>query len=84
MKKITFKNISSNDIDKINKFSNVETKKQALRQLREKECYVYINRGEAWYKRLTDEQKAEFDKWYQAWLDVTETFEIPQKPDWVK
>ena len=84
MKKIVFKNISSSDIDKIKKFSDIETQKKTLRQLREKECYVYINRGEAWYKHLTYEQKSEFDKWYQAWLDVTKTFTIPNKPTWLK
>ena len=62
----------------------LEREKQRLRKLREKECFELINRGELWYKRLTDEQKAELDGWYQAWLDVTETLEIPNKPDWLK
>lgn len=62
----------------------LEREKQRLRKLREKECFELINRGELWYKRLTDEQKAELDVWYQSWLDVTETLEIPNKPDWLK
>ena len=84
MKKIKFEKITSNDIDKIKQFGDIETQKKVLRQLREKECYVYINRGEAWYKRLTDKQKAEFDKWYSDWLDVTETFVIPETPAWLR
>lgn len=62
----------------------LEREKERLRQLREKECFALVNRGELWYKRLTEEQKAELDVWYQAWLDVTETLEIPIKPDWLK
>ena len=62
----------------------LEREKKRLRQLREKECFALVNRGELWYKRLTDEQKAELDVWYQSWLDVTETLEIPNKPDWLK
>jgi hypothetical protein len=29
------------------------------------------------------EQKIELQTWYQAWLDITETGEIPKKPDWL-
>lgn len=61
----------------------LEREKQRLRKLREKECFELVNRGELWYKRLTDEQKAELDVWYQSWLDVTETFIIPTKPLWL-
>lgn len=84
MRKITFKKITSADVESIKQFENLETKKQALRQLREKECYAFVNRGEVWYKRLTEEQKTEFDIWYQSWLDVTKTFVIPNKPFWLK
>lgn len=62
----------------------LEREKQRLRNLREKECFALVNRGELWYKRLTEEQKAELDVWYQAWLDVTQTLEIPVKPEWLK
>ena len=55
-----------------------------LRMLREDECFSIINRGEPWYDRLTEEQKAELDAWYSAWLDVTETKVIPEKPSWLK
>lgn len=81
---VKLEKITSADIDIIKQFGSVETQKQALRLLREKECYTYINRGEAWYKRLTETQKTEFDKWYQAWLDVTETMKPPKKLDWLK
>lgn len=61
----------------------LKEKQQQLRKLRETECFAYINRGEMWYKRLTEEQKIELDAWYQAWLDITETLEIPSKPTWL-
>lgn len=55
----------------------------ALRQKRETECFSVINRGELWYERLTAERRAELEKWYQAWLDVTETKVEPSKPTWI-
>ena len=55
----------------------------ALRNKREKQCFPYINRGQLWYGKLTDEQKSELDAWYQAWLDVTETKNIPTAPAWL-
>lgn len=54
-----------------------------LRSRREQECFTVINRGEPWYKRLTEEEKQELETWYQAWLDVTVTKVIPNKPEWV-
>lgn len=54
-----------------------------LRFLREQECFPIINRGTLWYERLTTEQKEELNIWYQAWLDVTETKIIPDKPIWL-
>lgn len=56
---------------------------EELRIRREKECFSVINRGEMWYSLLTDEQKAELKEWYKAWLDVTETLEPPDTPDWI-
>lgn len=67
----------------LTKEQKLEREKQRLRQLREKECFVYINRGELWYNRLTSEEKIELDMWYQEWLNVTETFIIPTKPLWL-
>lgn len=60
-----------------------ENELERLRILREKECFSVINRGQAWYDSLTSEQSAELQEWYQAWLNVTETKEIPKKPDWI-
>lgn len=60
-----------------------ENELERLRILREKECFSVINRGQAWYNSLTSEQSAELQEWYQAWLNVTETKEIPEKPDWI-
>lgn len=54
-----------------------------LRHKREKNCFPYVNRGELWYSRLSDIQKEELSAWYQAWLDVTTTKIIPNKPDWL-
>ena len=54
-----------------------------LRRKREKQCFPYINRGQLWYSKLTDEQKNELDAWYQAWLDVTDTKNIPTAPAWL-
>ena len=51
--------------------------------MREIECFPIINRGTLWYSKLTVEQMSELDNWYQAWLDVTETKEIPEKPSWL-
>ena len=54
-----------------------------LRNQREVECFPIINRGKLWYDNLTPEQIAELDEWYNAWLDVTETKVIPNKPNWL-
>lgn len=54
-----------------------------LRQRREKECFPYINRGQPWYDRLTDEQKTELAEWYAAWLKATDTMTVPSKPSWL-
>ena len=54
-----------------------------LRQRRETECFSYINRGELWYARLTEDQKTELQVWYAAWLKVTETLTVPEKPSWL-
>ena len=68
------------------KISSVDLEKQKdiLRGERDRECYIYINRGEAWYKLLSEDQIKELDIWYKAWLDVTDTFIIPEKPKWLR
>ena len=55
-----------------------------LRYQRDIECFPIINRGILWYDTLTNVQKEELKVWYQAWLDVTETKTIPEKPDFIK
>lgn len=55
-----------------------------LRLQRENECFPIINRGLLWYDTLTEKQQLELKKWYQLWLDVTQTEQIPEKPSWLK
>lgn len=55
-----------------------------LRFARQVHCFDIINRGQGWYMLLTEEQKTELTNWYKAWLDVTETGNIPKKPEWLK
>lgn len=57
---------------------------KSLRELRDIRCFSIIdNRSQLWYNHLTEEQKQELNTWYQAWLDVTETKIIPEKPEWL-
>lgn len=66
---------------------NTENERKALcdelRKRRETECFSYINRGQIWYDRLSDEQKAELEAWYSDWLKATETLTVPAKPSWL-
>lgn len=55
-----------------------------LRFARTQECFSIINRGYLWYAQLTEAQKIELQEWYQKWLDVTETQQIPIRPKWLK
>lgn len=57
---------------------------EVLRARREAECFPVINRGQLWYEKLTEEQRAELSVWYQAWLDVTETKEAPEMPEFLQ
>jgi len=66
-----------NEIHEKNKADN------NYRQLREVECFSYINRGTLWYETLTDLQMAELRTWYKAWLDGTQTLAVPEKPSWL-
>lgn len=61
-----------------------ERRVKNLRRKREVECFPIINRGQLWYDELTEKQKAELKEWYQNWLQVTETFEAPDKLKWLK
>lgn len=57
---------------------------EALRFAREIECFNIINRSPLWFNTLSSEQLQELQNWYQAWLDITETGNIPIKPEWLK
>lgn len=54
-----------------------------LRLKRETECFPIINRGQLWYDTLTAQQTEELNTWYQSWLNVTKTREVPNKPEWL-
>lgn len=55
-----------------------------LRERRNAECFSVINRGQLWYDTLSDWQIEELKAWYEAWLDVTKTMTIPEKPYWLE
>lgn len=54
-----------------------------IKERREKECFLVINRGELWYERLTEVQHEELKAWYQAWLDAPGNLTIPEPLSWV-
>lgn len=60
-----------------------ETLKRELREERARICFPVVNRGNVWYKTLTEEQKTELESWYNAWLRVTETLVEPDTPMWI-
>ena len=57
--------------------------KQAVRWMPMDKCFPVINRGLLWYETLTVKQKLELTKWYQAWLDATNTGVMPKKLAWL-
>lgn len=58
--------------------------KEELRKRREIECFPIINRGKLWYDTLTKTQLNELKVWYEAWLNVTDTLIVPDRPEWLK
>ena len=54
-----------------------------LRERREAECFSVVNRGWIWYSSLTLAQWRELRTWYLAWLNVTSTKAIPERPAWI-
>ena len=84
--KIIIEKVTSADIEAI-KFmrnaGNVDTAKNILRQIREQECFSKTDRP-IWYKKLSSYEQIEVDNWHGKWLEVTDTFEIPEKPYGVK
>ena len=61
-----------------------EAQKNEFRLRREKECFSVINRGQLWYEGISLTQLLELRKWYQAWLNVTETMVVPERPAWLE
>ncbi len=61
-----------------------EAKKDEFRIRREKECFSVINRGQLWYEGISIPQLLELRQWYKAWLNVTETMVVPEKPTWLE
>lgn len=57
---------------------------EELRERRKVECFAYMDRGKFWYDSLTETQLEELNVFYEAWLRVTETLEIPTKPEWLE
>ena len=60
-----------------------EETKEEYRQRREKECFSVINRGQLWYETMNLQQIIELRSWYKAWLNVTETMVVPERPAWL-
>lgn len=61
----------------------VQQEQNTLRERRETECFSVINRGWIWYSCLTLTQWQELRTWYLAWLNVTKTLTIPERPSWI-
>lgn len=55
----------------------------AIRKKRVKVCFPVINRGELWYRRLTNEQYGELTEWYEKWLDAPQTLVVPDNLPWL-
>lgn len=62
----------------------IEETKSELRHRREAECFSVINRGQLWYEGVSLTQLFELRQWYKAWLNVTETMVVPEKPAWLE
>lgn len=60
-----------------------EAEKDNLRNRREVECFSIINRGQLWYEGMSITQLFELRQWYKAWLNVTETMVVPDRPTWL-
>ena len=60
-----------------------EERKTEYRRRRETECFSIINRGQLWYEGISITQLLELRQWYKAWLNVTETMVVPEKPAWL-
>ena len=67
-----------------NEALQTEAKKAEFRLRRETECFSVINRGQLWYEGVSITQLLELRQWYKAWLNVTETMVVPEKPAWLE
>lgn len=67
-----------------NEALQIEAQKNEFRLRREKECFSIINRGQLWYEGVSITQLLELRQWYKAWLNVTETMVVPEKPSWLE
>lgn len=57
---------------------------KVIRERRRIECFNFVdNHSQLWWNHLTDEQKEELNKWYEAWLNAPKTRIIPEKPNWI-
>lgn len=81
--KVKFEPISSLDINNILRIENPKNIKDCLRQIRENECFKFVDRP-IWYKKLTTVEQLSVDTWYDSWLRVTDTFVIPERPNFIK
>lgn len=55
-----------------------------IRERRKIECFNFVdNHSQLWWNHLSNEQKEELNKWYEAWLNAPETRVIPKKPSWI-
>lgn len=60
-----------------------EELKEDFRKRRETECFSVINRGQLWYEGVSLSQLLELRAWYKAWLNVTDTMVVPERPVWL-
>lgn len=72
------------DLNNFSKYpEHIEHKKARLRRLRQVMCFDKVDRP-LWLNSLSSAQMVVVNRWYKAWLDVTETLEIPETPDFIK
>ena len=83
MHKRTYQNTKTIEQVPVGYDPSLEAYLNKLRERRERECFSIVNRGKLWYDNLSTEQYVELKIWYQKWLDVTITHEIPEELTWI-
>ena len=63
--------------------NRLNPEKAGLRARRESECFSVVNRGWLWYSCLSTSEWQELRSWYLAWLNVTNTMTVPERPSWI-